>query len=94
MQKRAAQTDVGPVKVGAMVQMAVDDLDRGKVDDDSNASLVERVQTDDTRREIKFWLAGPTGVVNNTLLAQLQTSFQASQVVQVRPRRRLWWAWS
>ena len=53
------------LKVGAVVQMAVDEVDRGKVDD-SNATLVvvELVVTGSKRKETKYRLAGPTGTVN------------------------------
>jgi hypothetical protein len=52
-------------KVGAVVQVAVDEVDRGKVDD-SNATLVvvELVVTGSKRKETKYRLAGPTGTVN------------------------------
>ena len=60
MQKRAAQSDGGPLKVGGVVQVAVDEVDRGKVDD-SNATLVivELVVTGTKRKETKYRLAGP-----------------------------------
>ena len=65
MQKRAAHSDGGPLKVGAVVQVAVDEVDRGKVDD-SNATLVvvELVVTGIKRKETKYRLAGLTGTVN------------------------------
>ena len=67
------------LKVGAVVQVAVDEVDRGKVDD-SNATLVvvELVVTGSKRKETKYRLAGgrPNRHGQHALLTQL---CQASQ---------------
>ena len=76
------------LKVGAVVQVAVDEVDRGKVDD-SNATLVvvELVVTGSKRKETKYRLAGPTGTVN--------TLYSRSYVKPLKKAiQRRWWAWT
>ena len=76
-------------KVGAVVQVAVDEVDRGKVDD-SNATLVVVelvVVTGSKRKETKYRLAGPTGTVN--------TLYSRSYVKPLKKAtERRWWAWT
>ena len=76
------------LKVGAVVQVAVDEVDRGKVDD-SNATLVvvELVVTGSKRKETKYRLAGPTGTVSTLYTRAAMSSLSR------RPQRR-WWAWT
>jgi chemotaxis receptor (MCP) glutamine deamidase CheD len=65
MQRRAAATE-GEVAVGAVVQIAVDDVDRAKVDDHNlTLIVVELVETGTSEKEIKYRLAGRGGVLKS-----------------------------
>ena len=65
MQARVAGGNGVPVDVGTVVQVAISDVDRSKVDS-TNVTLVvvEVVQTGKTTLETKYRLACTTGVVN------------------------------
>jgi hypothetical protein len=61
MQKRAAGKE-GDVAVGSVVQIAIDDVDRAKVDDHNlTCIVVELVEKGSTQKEIKYRLATQGG---------------------------------